>query len=137
MSLQDLQEFLTAYRAAFNALDGNRVADLWHTPCGIANEKAGQGALTWWAQEAPMRANHVALCEWYRQCGFARTDFEVLHHQPLGPSHATVHLAWTIWHQDGRVLQAFNTHYQLIKQAQGWRVLLCTAYQENMAAMKG
>jgi hypothetical protein len=83
-----------------------------------------------------MRANHVALCEHYRMCGFARTDFVLLQHQPLGTHHATVHVAWTLWHQDGRVLQAFNTHYQLIDRGQGWRVLLCTAYQEDLKTMK-
>ncbi|MFD2453083.1 Cif family virulence factor [Ideonella paludis] len=43
MSLQEVEQFVQRYQAAFNALDGDAVADLWHSPSGIADERAGQG----------------------------------------------------------------------------------------------
>ena len=62
MSLEETQAFFETYRDAFNRLDGHAVADLWHTPSGITDSGGADGAarLTWWPDDAPKRANHVA-----------------------------------------------------------------------------
>lgn len=136
MSLQEVQQFFQRYEAAFNALDGDAVADLWTSPSGIAGQHNGQGALTWWAQDAPMRANHLALCEVYRQADFATTQGHIVAHQDLGAHHSTALLHWVIRRQDGSTLQAFHTHYHLMRGPQGPKVLLCTAFQENLSEMR-
>jgi hypothetical protein len=132
------QAFFETYRDAFNALDGIAVAALWHTPSGIAQD----GSVTWWADAASMHDNFVALCEVYRQAGFARTEFEVTALHPLGPQFAWADVQWSIYRDDNSVLQRFRTAYHLINTDlvhtdPGWRVLLCTAYQEDLAAMRG
>lgn len=136
MSLQEVEQFFQRYEAAFNALDGDAVADLWHSPSGIADERAGHGALTWWPDEAPMRANHRALCGVYAQAGFHATEGRIVAHQDLGAQHSTALLHWVIRRQDGSELQAFHTHYHLMRGPQGPKVLLCTAFQENLSEMK-
>jgi hypothetical protein len=127
-----LLSFFGGYRDAFNTLDGDAVAALWHTPSGIAQD----GGVTWWADAQPMRDNMAALCELYRTAGFARTDFELKAAHKLGPQFAFADVQWTIWRADSTVLQRFGTAYQLIHIPPGWRVLLCTAYQEDLAAMR-
>ena len=42
MSLQEVEQFFQRYEAAFNALDGDAVADLWHSPSGIALDEMAQ-----------------------------------------------------------------------------------------------
>ena len=137
MNPTETQTFFEAYREAFNRLDGDAVADLWHTHCGITDTGAdGNAQLTWWAESAPVRANHRALCQLYRQAGYGRADFAIEQHVPMGPNHAFAHLHWTLQHHDGRVLQQFHTGYQLMRTAKGPRVLLAVAHQEDLSEMK-
>jgi len=137
MNHAEVQAFFEGYRSAFDRLDGDAVADLWHVPSGIADSggPAGGGRLTWWPDEAAMRANHHALCAHYRQAGYASASFNIDQCVPLGPDHAFARLQWTLRRADGSLLQRFGTGYQLLRTAQGPRVLLCTAYQENLKEM--
>lgn len=132
MSSTEVQSFFDRYRAAFNRLDGDAVADLWSAPSGIA----GRGGFTVWADDAPMRDNMRRLCEVYRANGFARTEFELIEHVPLGADHAFANLRWSLWRGDGSLLQRFRTGYNLARGAQGIRVLVCTAYEEDLSEMK-
>lgn len=132
MSLEETRAFFDRYRAAFNALDGDAVADLWHSPSGIADRRG----FTVWADDAPMRDNMHRLCDVYRGNGYARADFELLQHLSLGADHAVANLQWRLWRSDGSLLQAFRTGYQLARTADGVRVLTCTAYEEDIAEMK-
>lgn len=54
----------------------------------------------------------------------------------LGRSHRTALLHWRIRRQDGSELQSFHTHYHLMRGPQGPKVLLCTAYQEDISEIK-
>ena len=144
MSLEETQAFFESYRDAFNRLDGNAVADLWHRSSGITDtdtdtdcDSAGATArLSWWPDDAPMRANHIALCGVYRSQDYGRADFHLDHHVQMGPNHAFAHLHWTLKRGDGSLLQQFHTGYQLMRTAQGPRVLLAVAHQENLSEMK-
>lgn len=129
--------FFAQYRAAFDRLDADAVADLWHAGSGIADSRGGHGRLTWWADDADMRANHRALCAHYRASGYHHAEFELVDHQALGADHAFARLRWSLWRGDGSLLQRFHTAYQLMRGVDGPRVLLATAYQEDLAAMAG
>jgi hypothetical protein len=132
VTLDQVQAFLTVYRDAFNRLDGDAVADLWHAPCGITQ---GDG-ITWWAEDAPKRANHRALCEVYRKADYGRADFTILHHEPLGPQHDFVNVRWVLVRTNRTPLQTFATAYQLLRTPAGPRVFMCTAYEEELEEMK-
>ncbi len=138
MGLEETQAFFETYREAFNRLDGDAVADLWCEASGITDSGGAEGRarLTWWPQDAAMRANHRALCEVYRQADYGHADFTLLQHLPLGANHAFAHLHWTVTRRDGSLLQQFHTGYQLMRTASGPRVLLAVAHQENIAEMK-
>ena len=136
MTLREVTEFFETYRDAFNRLDGDAVADLWHGASGISDNRDGLAALTWWPEDAPMRANHRALCEVYRGADYGRADFEIVHHEPMGPNHAFTRLHWALQRRDGSPLQQFGTGYQLMRTAGGPKVLLATAFQEDLQEMK-
>ena len=136
MDRDEALAFFERYRAAFEQLDGDAVAALWHTPSAIADSRDGRGRVEVWTDDAPMRANMHALCAAYREAGFASTDFELLDALSFGANHALAHLQWQIWRADGSLLQRFRTAYQLLRGADGWRVFGCTAYEENLADMK-
>ena len=138
MSVEETQAFFETYRDAFNRLDGDAVADLWHPQSGITDSGGAEhtARLTWWPEDAPMRANHVALCAAYRGNDYGRADFAIEQHLPLGPNHAFAHLRWTLTRSDGSLLQQFHTGYQLMRTASGPRVLLAVAHQESLREMK-
>lgn len=136
MTRAEVDAFFRRYRDAFNRLDGDAVADLWHSASGIADNGDSHGQLTWWSSDAPMRDNHRALCEVYRRADYGRADFEIAHHEPMGAHHAFVRVRWTLTRRDGSLLQRFATGYQLLRSAAGPRVLLATAFEEDLQEMQ-
>jgi hypothetical protein len=135
MSQDEVHAFFSSYCDAFDRLDGDAVAILWHVPSGIAHTDAGGAQLTWWPDVEPMRRNHRALCELYRGAGYARAEFEIDHCVALGANHAFARVQWTLRRADASVLQRFGTGYQLVRTCDGPRVLLCTAYEEDLKEM--
>ena len=141
MTEQESREFFERYRDAFNQLDGDAVADLWHTPSSITDSETGPSGMrtarvTSWDDDAPKRKNMRALCDVYMLNDYARAEFEFDHFHELGANHAFVNVHWQLWRKDGSLLQEFHTAYQLLRTAQGPRVLLATAYEEDVAGMK-
>ncbi|MGL4576458.1 MAG: hypothetical protein ACRCV9_16860 [Burkholderiaceae bacterium] len=136
MSLQEVSEFFVRYNAAFDALDCDAVARLWHDASGI---RSGEQT-TWWPVREPMQENMRQLCEVYRQAGYVRATHRITGHVSMGADAAFVNVAWTIEGQHGRVIQSFNTGYNLQRfasePARSIRVVLCTAYEENLSEIR-
>lgn len=123
----EIREFFEQYCVAFNRLDGEAVARLYAVPSGIASDKG----YTHWASHEDVRGNLVALCDLYRANGFSSARFEESFFRAQGESFAVADLAWQIDRTDGQAPWRFNTTYNLIRTPEGWRVLLCTAYDEK------
>jgi hypothetical protein len=123
----DIQAFFEQYRAAFNGLDGRAVADLYARPSGIVSDSG----YTHWPTREPIEKNMLALCEQYREKGFVSAEFEVCTFLAQGKNFAVVDLAWTMHWDQAQDDWHFNTTYNIRQQAEGWRVLLCTAYSET------
>jgi hypothetical protein len=141
MNEHEVLDFFGRYRDAFNALDGDAVADLWHTPSSIADSETGLDGkrvarVTLWNEDAPKRKNMRALCDVYMLNDYARAEFEFEHLLELGANHAFVNVWWKLWRKDGSLLQEFRTAYQLLRTAKGLRVLMATAYEEDVASLK-
>lgn len=125
--------FFSRYRDAFNQLDGEAVAALYAEPSAIAQD----GVVTHWPDRAAVAANMVALCAQYRARGFVAAAFEPGQHLPLGPHDAVVTLRWRITWARGAPDGLFGTAYHLTRTPQGWRVLLCTAFEEARTHQDG
>jgi hypothetical protein len=138
MSRAEAHAFFASYRDHFNRLDGDAVANLWNACSGIAHASSsdGHGVCTMWPDDAPMRNNMRALCDAYRKSGYAHAEFQIEKHEAMGANHAFSVLHWRLYRSDDSLLQAFHTGYQLLRTAQGIRVLLATQYEEDIDAMK-
>jgi hypothetical protein len=123
----DIREFFEQYSAAFNRLDGEAVARLYAVPSGIASDKG----YTHWPSFEPVRDNMVALCELYRANGFSTAKFGTASFLAQGENYAIADLSWCVERVNGEAPWQFNTTYNLIRTSEGWKVLLCTAYQEK------
>jgi ketosteroid isomerase-like protein len=123
---REIREFFETYRDAFNALDGNAIAALFAEPSGIAQD----GTYTHWPKRAPVAENMTALCKLYVEKGFVRADFEPRQFIDQGETYAVADVQWRIDRSSGEAPWCFKTTYNLVRTAQGWKVMLCTAYTE-------
>lgn len=138
MSNAEVLSFFETYRDAFDRLDGDAVADLWHTPSAITDTRSGGASaqVTGWSEDAQVRENHRALCDIYRAQGYRSASFEIVDNVGLGAHHAFAHVHWSLWRHDGSLLQDFHTGYNLLRTPSGPKVLLVTAYQEDIGRMR-
>ena len=124
---RDIMEFLEQYRSAFDRLDGAAVAELYCVPSAIVSDHG----LTTWQSREPIAENMVALCKLYRENGYNQAQFQPLHFISQGDDFAVVDVEWTIERKANVDPWRFRTTYNLRRGAEGWRVLLCTAYEEK------
>lgn len=138
MSRAEVEAFFESYCHAFNELDGDTVAGLWHSPSGIAhsNRAGDAGEVTWWSAGESMRENMQKLCELYRANDYSHAEFRIESLASMGAHHAFVDMHWDLYRSSGDVLQSFNTGYNLMRTVNGIRVLMATQYQEDMSKMK-
>ena len=131
----DIISFFESYRRAFDALDGEAIAQHYALPSGIALDT---GYVHWPAFE-PIRKNMLGLCNLYRNNGYLSAIFEPAFFIPQGENYAVIDLAWHIERSDKQHPWRFNTTYNLIRAPEGWRILLCTAHSEQRldTAQKG
>jgi hypothetical protein len=123
----EIRAFFEHYREAFDRLDGEAVARLFAVPSGIASDSG----YTHWPTFEPIRANMVALCALYRENGYASAMFEPVTFLAQGENYAIADISWNIERSGQREPWRFHTTYNLMRTAEGWRVLLCTAYSEK------
>jgi hypothetical protein len=72
-----------------------------------------------------------SLCALYRANGYKRARFEPNHFISQGTDFAVADVAWTIEREAGAEPWHFHTTYNLRRFADGWRVVVCTAYEEK------
>lgn len=138
MSRDEVEIFFESYRDAFNRLDGDAVASLWHSSSGITHLNRGGHAaeVTWWGSDAPMRDNMKKLCDLYRGNDYSHANFRIESFRSLGAHHAFVDMHWDLYRTNGAALQSFSTGYNLMRANDGIRVLMATQYEEDIATMK-
>lgn len=123
---REVAAFFERYRDAFNALDGTAIADLYAEPSGIAQG----GTYTHWPNRTPIRENMNALCSLYRDKGYRHAAFEIGYFVAQSSQYAIADLRWRIERLQSEPW-SFNTTYNLVRTEQGWKILLCTAYEED------
>jgi hypothetical protein len=123
----DVMSFLEQYRDAFNRLDGRAVAALYCVASAIADQR---GLISWSSRE-PIVENMIALCRLYQRNGFKAAHFLPGQYLLQGRDFAVADVEWTIERQGNLEPLRFRTTYNLRRTADGWRVLLCTAYEEK------
>lgn len=122
-----IMQFFDAYCAAYNQLDSPLIAQHFSLPSGIAQ----QGQYFHFTEHQALLNNMQALCEHYRQDGFVSADYQISTFLPQGQHHCIADVAWTMTRTAPQLPTQFQTTYNLILQESGWRIQLCTAYQET------
>jgi hypothetical protein len=123
----EIRDFLDRYRDAFDRLDGEAVARLYTVPSGIATQL---GYRHWYDFES-IRDNMTQLCDQYRRHGYRSARYELGSFVLQGRNAAVVDVSWHVERGARDEPWCFGTTYNLIRTPSGWRVLLCTAYDEQ------
>ncbi|MEO8383597.1 MAG: hypothetical protein ABI583_00035 [Betaproteobacteria bacterium] len=122
----EIHDFFSAYRDAFNRLDGHAVSAHYAVPAMIAH--ASGNAV--FADMDSLNANNLALCAQYAASGFQRADFRERSYVQQGNDFCVADLAWEITRSD-QAAQRFNTSYSLRRTSETWKVFCVTAYEER------
>ena len=116
-----VQEFVAAYRAAFEALDVPAIADLFAYPCQITRD-AGEIAVT----AVPTRQAWVPQIErlvaGYRTIGVRSAEVVALEVTELTPRLAQASVRWRLSDAEGRAIYEFDASYTLARLAQSTRI---------------
>jgi hypothetical protein len=123
----DLEAFFDSYREAFDRLDADAIASHYHVPSMLID---GDACLIWTTGEQVL-ANMHALTELYRADGFERATFDARAVIRPHRDAAFVDMAWVIDRAGDLANWQFGTAYNLKCNEHGWRITVCTAYQER------
>jgi hypothetical protein len=124
-----VQDFLDAYRAAFEAFDVPAIADLFSYPCQITSE-AGEISVI----AVPIREAFVPqverLVSAYRAIGVRSAEVLESRVIELGPRLAQATLQWALLDREGVPIYDFNASYTLADFGRGLRIT-ATAHNET------
>ncbi len=124
---EDIALFFDSYRAAFDALDAAAIAGHYSVPSVLQD---ANGAVVW-NTPAEVLANMEELVERYRSDGYDHATAESHHVIAIGRDAAFVDVSWTIHRAEGAAPRQFHTAYNLRRVEDGWRITVCTAYEET------
>ncbi|MCW0235837.1 MAG: hypothetical protein OJJ21_19725 [Ferrovibrio sp.] len=124
----ELQAFFDSYRAAFDRLDAAAIAAHFAVPGMLID-----GAPRVWTRPEDILANMVALVALYRDGGYAGASCSLAELLLQGADNAVANLVWTVARREGLAPWRFRTGYTLHRFADGWKIVLCTAYEERVA----
>jgi ketosteroid isomerase-like protein len=125
----DLQAFFDSYREAFDRLDADAVARHYHVPSMLID---GDTCLIWTTEDQVL-SNMRALTDHYRSDGFDHATFEARDVIQLHRDSAIVDISWVIDRAGAPAKRQFGTAYNLKRDEHGWRITVCTAYEERAA----
>jgi hypothetical protein len=118
--------FFDSYRAAFDRLDPEAIADHFLVPAILSTN----GAYIAWTARGDVVTNMRTLCARYRTARFRAASWELLDVIVMPPLHVFADVCWTIDHEPPAPSARFRTAYQLRRDGDRWRILLCIAYEE-------
>ena len=121
----EIEQFFRSYCAAYNRLDPSGVSAHVALPCILV---ARDSAI--WTTREQVHANMARLVARYRKNGFEQADCALANLKLPGRDEAVADVLWTI-RRGAQAPWSFHTGYNLHRFADGWRIVLCTAYEEE------
>jgi hypothetical protein len=128
MNQAAVQDFFTAYAAAFIRQDSAALADAWSFPALISGPGAALAC-----DEAIFRRNVDALFGFYGRQGVADASATVAAVDVLAPGVVMSHTRYAMRAADGSTIAAWDTQYLLRDRGQGLRAFAAVSDGEVAA----
>lgn len=126
----EIEAFFRSYRDAYNRFDVAAVAGHIAAPSILAARE-----VTLWSTRKEVAEAMATLVAHYRANGFVRADFDLDRLLEQGRDDAVVDVEWTI-DRGPEPAWRFRTGYNLRRFSAGWRIVFCTAYEEQGVRLK-
>jgi hypothetical protein len=126
---REIQDFLRAYRSAFEAFDASAVADLFTYPCQITSD-AGERPVTTVADREAWAGQLERLLDAYRQIDVRSAEILEAQVTELSPRLAQATVRWRLLDEAGARIYDFDASYTLLDIGQGMQ-LAAIAHNET------
>ncbi|KRR10643.1 hypothetical protein CQ12_19435 [Bradyrhizobium jicamae] len=126
----EMSVFFHRYNEAFATYDGNQIAELYCVPCITMR---GDGSIHCFQSRDEIARFFQGVVDTYRREGaVGGTPHEVVA-VPIGERSALASATWKNLRDDGSVARQFRTSYNVVRFAEGWRILATTFHQSAAA----
>jgi len=119
----DVRAFFDDYNQAFAAIDGRRIAALYHLPTVTVR---GDGSIHCLQSREELASFFQGVADAYQKDGYAGGRFDDLQVSPIGGRSALATLNWRMARGDGSLIREWRQSYNLVRVVSGWRILVST-----------
>jgi hypothetical protein len=119
----EVRGFFEEYTQAFDSIDGNRIAALYHTPTVTMRGDASIHCLQ--SREELARFFQGVADTYYKE-GYRGGSFKNLEVVPIGGRSALATLDWELRRGDGSVIREWRQSYNVVRVGSGWQILVST-----------
>jgi hypothetical protein len=124
--MNEMHDFFERYQRLFDQQDWPAFAALFHEP---ALSVRGDGTVMAIPNHLEGAHLYAQVAQAWRAEGYARFDMQNFEVTEMGKDSRLVTFDWLMMRGDGSCIRRWRQSYQLIRGAQGWRVLSSTFHK--------
>ena len=119
----DVRAFFESYQDAFDSIDGQRIAALYHIPTVTMR---GDGSIHSLQSREELARFFQGVADNYQKDGYAGGRFDELQVSPIGGRSALATMDWQMLRRDGSLIREWRQSYNLVREGSGWQILVST-----------
>ena len=123
---ETINQFFQDYSAAFEAADGAQISSFYHVPCMTVRL---DGSFHQFQSKGELADFFGNVARGYIGEGMRSGRPQSLETHKLGSASVLVTINWVIKREDGSVIRSWRQTYNLLRQGDGWAILLATMHQ--------
>jgi ketosteroid isomerase-like protein len=127
----DVRAFFDRYKDAFDAIDGQRIAALYHIPTVTMR---GDGSIHSLQSRQELARFFQGVADDYQKDGYAGGRFDELQVSSIGGRSALATMDWQMQRRDGSLIRKWRQSYNLVRAGTGWQILVSTFHVPRAAA---
>ena len=126
----DVRAFFENYKDAFDSIDGQRIAALYHIPTVTMR---GDGSIHSFQSLEELARFFQGVADNYQKDGYAGGRFEGLQVSPIGGRSVLATMDWEMLRRDGSLIRRWRQSYNLVRVGSGWQILVSTFHVPRAA----
>ena len=123
----EIQDFFEGYAKAFDSIDGNRIAALYHMPTVTMR---GDASIHCLQSREELARFFQGVADTYYKDGYRSGRFQNFQVVPIGERSALATMDWELQRGDGSVIRAWRQSYNVVRVGDGWQILVSTFHVE-------
>jgi hypothetical protein len=123
----EVRGFFEEYAKAFDSIDGNRIAALYHMPTLTMR---GDASIHCLQSRKELARFFQGVADTYYKEGYRNGSFNNLQVVPIGGRSALATLDWELRRGDGSVIREWRQSYNVVRVGSEWQILVSTFHVE-------